>query len=250
MPDWLLLYAATIPVTALGGLARGIAGFGGPFVMLPVFNLFYPPTTSILIVLTVNILANIKLMPDAWRRQTSRTGIPLALGTVPFLPLGSYILLAVEPETARLIINAVILACALLLLTGWRYTRPIGWPGYATVGALGGVILGATSIAVPVALFLQSGRDSAAQGRANFIIWAFYASVFVIAYTWFGAEHDIPDPWLFLILLPVYFLGLISGFKLYKRMGDATLRRIIILFVLLVTSVGLIAEVLQITGRV
>lgn len=242
MPDWLFYYAAIIPITVLGGFARGVTGFGGPFVMLPIFNLFYPPTTSIVIVLTVNLIANIKLLPDAWRNKTNHASIPLAVGTIPFLPIGSYILLTIEPETARMLINAVILASALLLLTGWRYTRPIGKVGYAAVGALGGLVLGATSIAVQVALFLQAGRDNALQGRANFIVWVFYSSVMVIAFTGFGATHDIPTWWSVAILLPVYFIGLLLGFRLYKRMNDATLRRVIILFVLTVTTAGLAAE--------
>jgi uncharacterized membrane protein YfcA len=44
------------------------------------------------------------------------------------------------------------------------------------------------------------------------------------------------------VMLPVYFIGLLLGFRLYTRMNDATLRRVIILFVLIVTTAGLAAE--------
>ena len=242
MPDWLIYYAAIIPVTALAGMARGVAGFGGPFIMVPVFNLFHPPATTIVVVLLINFVANLKLLPEGWREKTNRATIPLAVGTIPLLPLGSYFLLSVDPNVARTTINIVILACALLLLSGWRYRKPIHWAGYATLGAASGLTFSATSIAVQMGLFLQAGQDTAKQGRANFIVWSFYASLTTISIAFFGADHDIPNLWWLVTLAPIYFVGLTFGIRLYRRMGDATLRRLIILFVLIITSISLIAE--------
>lgn len=239
VPDWLIYYAAIIPVTALAGMARGVAGFGGPFIMVPVFNLFHPPATTIVVVLMINFIANLKLIPESWREKTNRATIPLAVGTIPFLPLGSYVLLTTDPDIARTAINVFILACALLLLSGWRYRKPMTWGGYAGLGAVSGLTLGATSIAVQMGLFLQAGQDTAKQGRANFIVWAFYASLITFGITLFVADHDIANPWWLLILLPIYFGGLLFGIHLYKKMGDATLRKVIIRFVFVITSVSL-----------
>ena len=195
MPDWLIYYAVIIPVTALAGMARGVAGFGGPFIMVPIFNMFHPPATTIVIVMIINFIGSIKLIPEGWREKTNRATIPLAVGTIPFLPLGTYVLLSLEPGNARTMINIVILACALLLLSGWRYRKSISWAGYAGLGAVSGFTLGATSIAVQMGLFLQAGQDTAKQGRANFIVWAFYASIIVVLIAFFGTSHDVPDPW-------------------------------------------------------
>ena len=229
-------------MTVLAGVARGVAGFGGPFIMVPVFNLFFPPATTIVIVLVINMIGNLKLLPDAWREKTNRATIPLAVGTIPTIFIGGYVLLSLDPGIARIGINATILACALLLLSGWRYHKPMSFLGYTALGASGGLVLGATSVAVQMGLFLQAGQDTAKQGRANFNVWACYASVLAIGTAFFGTSHDISNPWLLVALVPIYFVGLSIGLHFYNRMGDETLRKVIIWFVMIITSASIALE--------
>ena len=54
----LLLLATTV-----GGFIRGYSGFGGPMVILPVLNLFYPPALSIWIMALVDLAPNAYLIP-------------------------------------------------------------------------------------------------------------------------------------------------------------------------------------------
>ncbi len=244
MDDWLIYFAAIIPVTVLAGIARGVAGFGGPFIMVPVFNLFFPPATTIVVVLVINMIGNIRLLPDAWRDKTNQATIPLALGTIPCIFIGGYVLLTLDPAIARTGINATILACALLLLSGWRYRKKMSFLGYTALGASGGLVLGATSVAVQMGLFLQAGQDTAKQGRANFNVWACYASLLAIGTAFFGTTHDVSNPWLLVALIPIYFTGLSIGLRIYKRMGDETLRKVIIWFVMAITSASLALEYL------
>ena len=242
MDDWLIYLAAIIPVTVLAGVARGVAGFGGPFIMVPVFNLFFPPATTIVVVLIINMIGNLRLLPDAWREKTNRATIPLAVGTIPTIFIGGYLLLSLDPGIARTGINAVILACALLLLSGWRYRKQMSFWGYTALGASGGLVLGATSVAVQMGLFLQAGQDTARQGRANFNVWANYASILAIGIAFFGTSHDVPNPWLLVALIPIYFIGLSIGLRIYKKIDDETLRKVIIWFVLIITSVSIALE--------
>jgi len=130
----------------------------------------------------------------------------------------------------------------LLLLSGWRYRKQMSFLGYTALGASGGLVLGATSVAVQMGLFLQAGQDTAKQGRANFNVWACYASLLAIGIAFFGTTHDVPDPWLLAALIPIYFTGLSIGLRIYKRMGDETLRKVIIWFVMVITSVGIALE--------
>jgi uncharacterized membrane protein YfcA len=240
--DWLIYCAAIIPVTVLAGLARGVAGFGGPFIMVPVFNLFFPPATTIVVVLVINMIGNLKLLPDAWREKTNRATIPLAVGTIPSIFVGGYILLSLDPGIARTGINATILVCALLLLSGWRYHKQMSFLGYTALGVSGGLVLGATSIAVQMGLFLQAGQNTARQGRANFNVWACYASLLAIGIAFFGTSHDISNPWLLVALVPIYFAGLSVGLRIYNKIADETLRKIIIWFVMVITSVSIALE--------
>ena len=62
----------------------------------------------------------------------------------------------------------------------------IGWAG---VGALTGAVMGATSLAITAALFLNAGSQTAIESRANFIVWVFIATLALLAMLATGAGN-------------------------------------------------------------
>src|SRR5437588_7335501 len=134
--------AVLVPVSVIGGFLRGFAGFGGPLFMLPILNAFFLPASSIAIMMWVDIFANVHLLPDARRDTSSTVVVPLLVGTLIGMPLGAYVLLLTDPIFMKRTISATILAAALILLTGWRYPRPLGPRMLGGVGMLSGSVMG------------------------------------------------------------------------------------------------------------
>ena len=232
--------AALGVATAIGGVIRGFAGFGGPLLLIPIFNLHYAPATTVAVVLTADTIASLQLMPGAWREAKRKVLGLLLFGSLVSIPAGAALLLWTDPKVMKTAISAVIMILALLVLWGWRYNRPLGTAGYIGVGALGGAVVGATGIAAVVPLFLSAGHDTAAQNRAHFILWVALTYAVVVGLIFLAGRTSDEVIRLVLFMLPLYWIGVIIGSRSVRRVSDAKLRTAVLCLVLIVALGGLI----------
>ena len=107
-----------------------------------------------------------------------------------------------------------------------------------------GFTLGATSIAVQMGLFLQAGQDTAKQGRANFIVWGVLREHHRRPHRIFRYQPRRARPVGTARSGAVLLYGAVARHPALQTHGDATLRRVIILFVLVITSASLVIEYL------
>ena len=239
MPEPAYFYAVLIPTAAVAGFIRGFAGFGGPLVMLPVLTLFLPPAASVPAMMWIDLLVNVGLLRGGLRNAQTSVVVPLTLGTLIAMPLGVLALIAADPMLMKRGISAAILVAAIVLLTGWRYRGAITAPGWTGVGALAGLVMGATSLAVTAALFLNAGTQTAAQSRANFIVWVFIASLALLAMLAVGTGFDGGLLRPIAILAPPYLAGSLVGSRLNLSAPEALVRRAVLLLVVAVALTGL-----------
>jgi len=221
-----------MPTTFIAGTVRGFSGFGGPIVLLSALNFFLAPTSSIPIILCVDLLANILLLPDARHSAIRAITVPLSLGTFVSLPLGVLLVSVANPETMKHVIALCILAAALLLLSGWRpFVREIRPAGWAVVGMLTGIVMGATSLGITAALFLNSGPQTAAVARANFIVWVFFSdllllTLFIVSQGF--SLHSLPA---IATMAPAYLIGSLLGARLTRQIPERLMRQTILVLV-------------------
>jgi len=238
LEDLLLLFLAIGGLMA--GIIRGVAGFGGPMILIPLMNMIYAPVVTVPVVLLVDTLAGAQLVPEAWRKSRASVVTCLVVGTVAALPAGAAILILAEPTILKRAISGAILILALITFFGYQYARPLSGPGYVLVGALGGGLMGATGIAATVPLFLSAGHDTAAENRFHFIVWVFVASTLIGLVLLAAGQISLALLPPFLALLPTYGLGVYIGRRLSFHVSDANLRRLVIGLVILVACVGLV----------
>ncbi len=240
MAEPFLFYWVLVPATVIGGFLRGFAGFGGPLFLLPILGFFLPPAVSIGVMMWVDLFGNVRLLPDARAEAARAVVAPLAIGTAIGMPIGLQVLLAVEPALMKKILCGSILAAAVVLMSGWRYRRPVGTALYGGIGAASGFIMGATSIAALTPLFLSAGNHTAAQNRANFIVWVFLATVLLLVLL---ALHDTltaGNAVAIAILTLPYLAGIVIGSRLQRTAADATVRRTVLALIIATATVGLI----------
>lgn len=238
MFDPILLYATLVPIAALAGFVRGFAGFGGPLLMLPVLNIFLPAAMSIAVMMWVDLFANIRLLPDARRHFSQDVVVPLTIATFLTMPAGAYLLITIDPLIMKRVISVAILAAALVLLTGWRYKGKAGTGIYAAVGAFSGLVMGATSIAVVTALFLNAGGQTPAQSRANFIVWVFLSTLLLIAILIARGVLGSEDIVTIVTLTCIYLGGVVLGSRFHHRASDLFVRRVTLSLIVVVALVG------------
>jgi uncharacterized membrane protein YfcA len=232
--------AVLVPVALVAGVIRGFAGFGGPLVMLPALNIFMPPAAAVQLMMWIDLVVNVRLVPEVARQAQSAILVPLIGGAFLTLPLGVLALVAVDADLMKRCVSAAILVAALILLSGWRYPGGITRPGWVGIGLLAGVVMGATSLAVTAALFLQAGSQSARENRANFIIWVFVITIVMLGMLAAGTGFDRALLPAFGMLAPPYVIGTLAGAYLTGRLPDAQVRRAVLLLVIAVAATTLV----------
>ena len=239
MPD-LSVLLVLVPVAAIAGFVRGFAGFGGPLLMLPILSFFFPPAASVVLMMLIDISVNLKLVPEV-RNDASRAVIlPLFVGTLIAMPLGVMALVYIDPLTMKRALNGSILAVALLMLAGWRYKEAMGTRSWFAAGLLTGLVMGATSIAVTAALFLNGGSLSAKEARANFIVWVFLAALVLLAMVLYSTPLTAGLLTVIAVLAPLYFIGTMLGSHMTKTVPEAVVRRGVLGLVVVVATAGLV----------
>ena len=164
---WAALFA-----TAIAGLMRGYAGFGTAIILAPVYSALWEPRAGVPVLLLAELVVSIQLLPRAFKDADRRVILPIGGAACLATPIGTFVLLAADPELLRRFIGGFVLVFGCLLLSGWRYhgSRPL--PLNLAVGTSAGLLKGATGMSgPPVILYLLSGPEEARQHRANLILF-------------------------------------------------------------------------------
>jgi len=210
-------FAWAAAAAGVAGLVRGLTGFGGALILVPVLSLFLGPVVAVPVLNIVDGVATFPLLPDAMRRCRWPEVIPLLLGALALLPFGIYALRYVDPATLRHVMSVVILGIVGCMVVGARYvgspSRTVG----AGVGALSGLMSGAIGLSgPPIVLFWLGGQADARTARANMIAYFGLLSIAVIAMVSFSGLLTWPVLRLSIVLLPIYAVGVLLGARGFR----------------------------------
>lgn len=235
-----LQFALIAAVTFAAGIVRGLTGFGGPLILVPVFSFFYEPASAVATAVLVDFAANASLLRDAVREANWRTIGLITVGAAITLPVGGYAMVYGDVQTVRSIVYGAVTIMSLILLSGWRYQGSFSAPRLLGAGALNGLIVGATSFGAALYPFLLGGRDSSRVGRANFVLWALFCSLaafFVVLLAGKVGSEELTRAFLF---VPVYVLGVYLGNRSFHHTDEAVLKRVVLFTLIAVSSAGLL----------
>ena len=224
-------------IAGIGGVIRGATGFGGAMVMTPTLSVLLGPVPAVVSALLLETFAAFSMLPAAARLARWRMIAPICTAACVTAPLGGYLLLTLDPQLMRRAIAATVLVFSLVLLTGLRY-RGQQRPGTSLVlGAISGVLVGATSVgAPPVILYLLAGSDRADVTRANLTLFVTIISLAALAVMAWRGMLDGPVALTALLLSPLYLGGVWLGSRLYGRVDASAMRRWTLIFLLVVSG--------------
>ncbi len=239
VPGWPEI-AAALAIAAIGGLIRGVTGFGGAMVMIPPLTLLFEPRLAVPPVLMLETAAIASMLRPALPLASGRLLLPLGITACLAVPLGSAVMAIADPLHLRRLTAAIVVAFSLLLLVGGRLrTRPRLGPS-VLLGALAGTLVGATGIgAPPVIVYLLASPEPAPVTRANLAI--FVALISGVALLGFAA-YGLVGRWHLaagLAMAPFFFGGLALGTRLFARLSDTRFRQFA-LCVLMAVSIGIL----------
>jgi uncharacterized membrane protein YfcA len=231
-----------ILVLGLGvaGLVKGGTGMGLPLVATPILAGVFGPKAAVVIVTIPIFAANSMLLVQGWRRMDVLRGIvPIIVASAIGTAIGVNLLALLDQRTFAILISLMV---AIFLLRGDRLigddpgarrARLLG----PTVGFVGGVLQGTTSIASPlIGSFFHARR----MDRHDYVvvlaaIFELNALIQLIGYSLLGLyTPDILAIGL-LGLVPT-LLALMAGIYFRSRLDQARFRQLIV--ALLVLSVA------------
>jgi hypothetical protein len=233
---------ALAAVCAVAGIVRGFTGFGAALVMAPAFSLIIGVRQSLALITLLNLITVLQLLVPALRITRWRIVGPMALAASASLPLGTWLLLAAEPEMIRHAVSALVSAFAMMMLSDFRPAWRAGTASAGAVGAASGVLTGLAGVGGPPAvLYLLSAPGGAAQARADFVTY--------FALTQLSAAIPLTLASMLtgsvvkeaLFLTPVYLVATAIGSRMFRFASDDIFRRLATYFLLAVGLIGLLA---------
>lgn len=211
----------------VAGLARGFSGFGAALIFVPLASSVVGPRLAAPLLLIINSVAALGLLPGAWPKADKHSIAVMAIGGIVGVPLGTSLLVLVNPLLVRWFIEVVVVTLLALLMSGWRYHGRPSALLTVGVGAISGTFSGAAGIGgPPVVAYWLGGKSSAAIVRANIVgYFAVVTTVTIASYALGGllVRQLIP---LIVTTGPIYALGLYAGSHLFGRANEVTFRRI------------------------
>ena len=164
------LWAAAI--SAIAGAARGFSGFGSALIYVPLISAVYEPKLAAVSLLLIDSATGVPYGVKAFPQCHWHDVGPLTAAALVLLPLGTFLLLVVDPTALRWFIGAFVLFALPLLAGGWRYHGKPRLPITLAVGGIAGLTSGAVQISgPPVILYWLGGALSAATARANMFVF-------------------------------------------------------------------------------
>lgn len=220
--------AILLSVTAFAsGMARGFSGFGAALIFIPLASAMMGPKAAAPLLVIVNGVLSASLVPGAWGKADKRQVGIMALGSLAGVPIGTWLLVSLDPLYIRWAIVVLSSAMLFLLLSGWCYRGRPTAPATIGIGALSGVFTGAAQVGgPPVVMYWLGGMIPAAMVRANFVL--FFAATTVMTTVSYLLEDLFTRSLLVLSLVvgPAFGLGLFAGACLFRLSTEEVFRRI------------------------
>jgi uncharacterized protein len=167
---------------------------------------------------------------------------PIIAAACLTMPLGTWILVTADPLLMRRAIAAVVIVFSLVLLLGWRYSGAQRPATGLALGAISGTMLGATTLGgPPVILYLLAGPDPVETTRANLTYYLGALCVAGLLLLWLNGVLGAASLAIAAGLTPGYYLGMVTGIRLFSRFDDARFRRFTLAFMMVVALGILVA---------
>jgi uncharacterized membrane protein YfcA len=228
----------------IAGIVKGLTGFGFSLMAVPVLVLLLGPRTAIPVIVVLNAFTNVVLFAGCRRAANLRRIVPLIIAGVATVPIGTYLLLILEPISLKLIVGCVTVAFALAFLVGFR--RPIRKErgGFLLAGLLSGTLNGVISTAgPPVILFLTNQGVTKTEFRANLVGYFLFLNMATVPIYFAGGLMSRSVGGYAAVLIPALLLGAFLGSRLLRVVPEKTFRAVALLIVVVAGLLSVLSSI-------
>ena len=238
-----------VAITLFAATVNGAIGYGFSSLTVPVAVLLYANRvlnpSLVLVEVGVNsyaLFVNRGGVSRVWRRA-----LPILVGLVPGVVVGSLLLSSVNPGIVKVLTYAVLLPLILLQAGGFRRylhaERSVGLP----LGAGVGVLYSVTTISGPPLALLLNNQGYARQDfrAALALIRLAESTLTAIAYAFLGL-YTAQTGSLVGVIVPSVLIGMPLGAFLIRRLAAETFRRVGMSFDAWIVGFGLSRSLIEV----
>jgi len=231
-----------VVITLFAATVNGALGYGFSSLTVPVALLFYTNRilnpALVMVEVVINgyvLLINRKSVPHIWKRV-----LPILLGVLPGVMIGSYVLFMVQPAWLKFFTYFVLLPFILLQAAGVRKPiraeKLVGVPFGMGIGTLYSVT---TISGPPLALLFNNQGYAKQQFRAALsLIRVAESTLTAVAYYFLGL-YSVYSAQLLPYIVPSVLVGIPLGTYLISRMDPEVFRRLCMSFDAVVVGFGM-----------
>lgn len=205
-----------------------MSGFGYSLIATPLLTLVMDARSAVVLNMLLGSTTHLLVLYSTRRQVDWRRAGIMALGSLPGVPIGSYLLSRLDPAMIKLAIAVLVIPFSVLLVLGHsrRFRRDSA--GCGVSGFLGGALTSSTSLGgPPVVLFLlNQGLEQRAFVATLAVYFLFTTVLSIGAFLGLGLVTSA----LALqaaMLLPALWLGSYLGIRVLPRVNPAVFRRVV-----------------------
>ena len=230
-----------------GGFVSGLAGFGTGLTALGIWLYVMTPALAASLVVVCSVVAQVQTIPVVWHAMKPKIVAPFLVGGLFGVPLGTGLVLYLEPQWFRFAVGLVLVVFSTVMLRGGA-RRPVikGNPAAdALVGFGGGVLGGLAGMSGPLPTMWSTLRAWTKDERRS-VLQSFNLTILVIALGTHALSGLLTlELWrLVLFAVPGTFLGAWLGARTYRKLSDTRFQTVV-LGLLATSGVILIATSLR-----
>jgi uncharacterized membrane protein YfcA len=197
--------------------------------MIPLMSLVYWPPQALTVAILIGVVGAIQLIPQTVRYVRWQQILPMTASATITIPIGTALLLIVDPEITRRSIGGLVLISSIVLLSGWTYRGPRNSITSTAAGAVAGFLngfAGAASI-IPTLYFVASQERTIILRANTFAVVSLFIFITAIALAFRGTVNEVSLTIAGALLLP-YGVAIWIGSRLFHRSTDRTYRLVVL----------------------
>ncbi len=220
-------FYAVLAVAILSGVVRGFSGFGSALIYIPLVSAIYEPLVASASFILIDFFCTAPFALRVYPLSNKREIWPLTIAAALTIPLGTMLLLYVEPVPLRWMIGVLIFMLLAVLVSGWRFPGKPSTPLTVVVGLISGIFGGSVQLVGPIAIVYWLGSPNPASVvRANLLVFFALAGVVIFLSYLTQALFTAQVLALSLMIAIPYTATLFLGTRLFSGSSDKLYRQI------------------------
>ena len=225
----------------IASIIRGFNGFGFSATCISGFSFILPAIEIVPIILILEVIISIFMVPYIWNKIDWNFVLKLLIGIGIGSPIGLYLLKYLSPNTTHLSVCVLIIFFSFLLMKGYENKKIDNSYTKMFTGIISGTLNGLTTLGgMPVALFLLVTCIQPAVIRGSLAALFFLTDIYAFALSFFSGIVDMTTIYRVIPLTIILPLGVFIGNKFFVKSKEATYRKVVFYFLIIISIFGII----------